>query len=101
MVKASKNLPEKRVRLSETKEKKSESSPDKETKNARKKRERKELAKKESANKRKNETLSDSQELPTAKEQESDSSVISKHDAFIKSISQSFNSYSLEKASAQ
>jgi hypothetical protein len=60
LAKQSKNLPEKRVKLSETNEKKAESSPDKETKNARKKRERKELAKKESANKRKNESLSDS-----------------------------------------
>jgi hypothetical protein len=45
LAKASKNLPEKRVKLSDIKEKKAESSPDKETKNARKKRERKELAK--------------------------------------------------------
>lgn len=103
MAKASKNLPEKRVKLSETKETKVKSSPDKETKNAKKKRERKELAKKESSNKKNNEILSDdSEDLPNAKEGlESDSSVVSRHDAFIRSISNSINSYSLEKASAQ
>jgi hypothetical protein len=74
--------------LSETKEKKAESSPEKETKNARKKRERKELAKKLSADKRKDESLSE--EIPVAKEPESDASSTSKHDAFIKSISLSF-----------
>jgi hypothetical protein len=76
--------------LSETKEKKAESSPEKETKNARKKRERKELAKKLSADKRKDESFSESDKIPVAKEPESDASSTSKHDAFIKSISLSF-----------
>ena len=93
------NLPEKRAKISEFKEKKIETSPEKETKNARKKRERKEEAKKAKAVQKKHENLSDEDPLPIEQGNESDCSVESRHDAFIKSISQSINSYSLEKAS--
>ena len=98
--KVEKNLPEKRVKLSETNEKKkSESSPEKESKNARKKRERKEQAKKAKSEQKLKEDLSSEGDEVLQQGIESDSSIVSKHDAFIKSISQSINSYSLEKAS--
>jgi hypothetical protein len=98
--KVEKNLPEKRVKLSATNEKKkSESSPEKESKNARKKRERKEQAKKAKSEEKLKEDLSSEEDGALQKGGESDSSIVSKHDAFIKSISQSINSYSLEKAS--
>jgi len=88
----------KRQKLTEKSEaKKVSSSPEKESKNARKKRERKELEKKlqSSASKRRqSESLSDSEdEVEKAKGEESN------HDAFIRSISQSIQSYSLEEAS--
>lgn len=85
-----------------------QSSPEKESKNARKKRERKALEKqlKASASKhRQSESLSDSEdEQPAAVKQaepEPESDASSKHDIFIRSISNSIQNYSLEKASSE
>ena len=82
-------------------------SPVKESKNAKKKRERKESEKKEEKKKlakkiaRQSESLSDSDtDGEDKKGEESDASVASsKRDAFIKTISESINTYSLSKAS--
>lgn len=88
--------------------KQSSASPEKESKNARKKRERKALEKqlKASASKhRQSESLSDSEdEAPAAAKQpepEPESDASSKHDIFIRSISNSIQNYSLEKASSE